>query len=144
MPDDYIAHHRDLLREKFSRALLDRLAARGGIVGPLHEEESKVDDFRYGDQVIIHTLFMKVNDLPEPESYILMGGPADGRIVQTGGQRTFRVPILNDAIGNPYDVPESPRIRYAEYEREGDSQVYVFRASTPPSPPPKSAKRGRK
>ena len=125
----FVEHVRNQVRDEFGRELVRQLAERGGIVGPVHEQESTQDDWLWdsGSKVVEFTVYAQLTDLPDPETYRLLGGPADGRIVLTGGVRTWRVPVFTPVIAKPFDVTEIEAPHYAEYERQGDTQVYLYR-----------------
>lgn len=126
--EDLREHRRDLVRERFGSELIKALA-NGGIVGPIHEQVTEQEDWLWnsGATTTTLTMYAHVTELPEPEEYRLMGGPADGRIARTGGVRTFRVPVLPPLSANPFDVKDDITPRHAEYERQGDSNVYLYR-----------------
>lgn len=132
IPEDEVEHRRRLARNAFAAELVNRLRERGGIVGPIHETTKAEDDWLSDtpNKIVTHIIYAAVTDLPEPESYRLMGGPADGRIMQTGGLPIWRVPMLPPMAGNPFDVPDKPRVLYAEYERQGETNVYLFRRTS--------------
>lgn len=120
------------VRTMFADELLNRLTPNGGIVGPIHETQSVEDNYTFwsgAEKVVSHSVYARVADLPEPEMYRLVGGPADGVIVRTGGVRTWLVPVLAPLSAyRPFDGPSSlVEPQAAEYERQGDTQVYLYR-----------------
>lgn len=126
-----VEHIKAEVRQRFAGELVKALAEHGGIVGPVHEEESAMDDWLWNSdtKTVTYTVYAYVTDLPEPESYRLMGGPADGRIARTGGVREFVVPFLPPvSVADPFDSQELPVPRAAHYERQGDTAVYLFRS----------------
>lgn len=128
-----VAHVRDEVRTMFARELVKALSERGGIVGPVHEKESVMDDFLWnsGTKDVTFTVYAHLTDMPEAEAYRLIGGPADGSIVRTGGARTYRVPVLPPlSTADPFD-PVNVEVKYAEYQREGDTSVYTYRRVAP-------------
>lgn len=126
--EDYAKRVREEVRDRFARELMQALTERGGIVGPIHEQSVSRDDWLFGTGPFVeYTVYANVTDMPEPEQYRLMGGPADGRIVFTAGAPSFRVPTFPPLTGAPYDVAEPVLPTFAEYERQGDTQVYLFR-----------------
>lgn len=126
--EDYREHRREQVRERFGLELIKALE-NGGIVGPIHEQVSEQEDWLWnsGLPTITLTMYAHVTDLPEPEEYRLMGGPADGRIARTGGAPRFMVPVLPPLSASPFDVKDDMTPRHAEYERHGDSNVYIYR-----------------
>jgi hypothetical protein len=73
-----------------------------------------------------------VEDLPVPPEYRLIGGPADGWIVRTAGQRTWLVPVAPPpptmtSYADP--IGTVPRL-VAEYERQGDTAAYFYRRTS--------------
>lgn len=126
-----VEHRREETRRAFAGELVKALSERGGIVGPIHEQESTQPDWMFNPESTTHTftVYARVTSLPSPEQYRLVGGPADGMIVRTGGVPTWRVPYLAPVsyATTPFDVATEPSPQYAEYERQGDSQVYLYR-----------------
>ena len=129
MPDAeapaYREYVRGQVRDAFARELVARLKDRGAIVGPLHESESEEESYFHLGRTFLFTVYAAVTEIPEPETYLLMGGPADGAKVRTGGTFSYRVPFLRPLQG-PFDVDASTGPEFAEYEREGDTAVYRF------------------
>jgi hypothetical protein len=124
-----VAHVRNEVRTMFGLELVKALSGRGGIVGPVHEKESVMEDFLWesGTKTVTFSIWAHLTELPESETYRLLGGPADGSIVRTGGSRTYRVPVLPPlSAADPFD-PVNVEVKYAEYEREGDTPVYLYR-----------------
>ncbi len=130
MDEGYIEHMREQVRDKFARELVRHLSERGGIVGPIHEEERQVEDWLLAtdDRMVWFTVFAHVTDLPDPETYRLIGGPADGRMIAGRGERTIRLPYYQPvSIVDSFDPRKTTGPAAAEYERRDDTPVYVFR-----------------
>ena len=119
-------------RRQFGEALFDWVKENnGGIVGPIHIRDETQDDWLWqsGTYKTV-TMYCKVTNLPEPPEFRLMGGPADGAIVRTGGAQEWRVPLappMPSVLAYGEDPTTQPYPRYAEYERVGSTQAYRFR-----------------
>ena len=126
---DAAEHMKRDARRQFGEALFDRLQ-NGGVVSPIHERMEERPDWLFNSGTYKSvTLYCKVMDLPAPPEFRLMGGPADGLIVSTGGASSWRVPLAPPmptvlAYGEDPTTPNAPR--YAEYARVGHTQAYRF------------------
>lgn len=125
----YAEHVRQQVRDAFAREVFDALAERGGIVGPIHESERRDVDwlFQTGEETLTFTVYAHLTKLPDPEVYRFIGGPADGQQIRTGGQPVFIIPYMPPRPYSPFDVNYGDRVLNATYERQGDTNVYVFR-----------------
>lgn len=125
----------DMLTERVMRSFYDQLDAHlratpGGILlSPPKVSVSNEKDFLLatGDYIRVR-MSATCEDLPEPPSYRLIGGPADGFIVRTRGERVWLVPVAPpppSAVS--YAEPDGPmRQLVAEYRLQGDSSAYFF------------------
>ena len=124
-------HVQDGLRSAFwtqVEQLLD-ITPGGILLSPLRFTEQVEDDWLFhSGNTILFGLSAVVEELPEPPLYRLIGGPADGYMVRTQGQATWRVPVAPSppsvASYTDMSVP-LPRLT-AIYDRQGQTGVYFY------------------
>jgi len=119
-------------RRKLAEALLDWLDTHhGGIVSPIHERDEDRQDGLFGSGTYRYiSLYCSVTELPQPPAYRLMGGPADGIEVQTGGAHLWRVPLpppMASVMAYGEDPTTAPAPRVADYELVERTQAYRFK-----------------
>lgn len=101
----------------------------GGILlGPIRV--TRREDTLYETPYITFQASAVVEDLPTPPEYRLFGGPADGQVVRTVGQRYFYVPLMPriySATSYVTDTFKPEPTRVAVYERQGaDGEVGAY------------------
>lgn len=127
-PNGILDHITKSVTEAFYAEVDKALAeSPGGIVlGQPKLTQRDEADF-YGGSVVVR-LAATCESLPLPPEYRLMGGPADGHIVRTRGERTWLVPIAPPvaSLSSYMDYDDIPQ-PVAEYERQGDTSVYFYK-----------------
>lgn len=121
------------LKQTFYDELDKHLAKTPGgvILGPVTVKHRTEDDWLFGTgQYVTFNISATCQDLPEPPMYRLIGGPADGRIVRTRGERLWLVPqmppIPSAVSYTDLSTGSWPQL-VAEYERQGDTAAYFYR-----------------
>ena len=103
----------------------------GGIIlgqPTVSQRDEKDLYFGQGDTVVFN-IAATCEDLPLPPEYRLIGGPADGSIVRTRGERVWFVPFFPrpPSIASYAELSRSVEHHVAEYERQGDTSAYFFK-----------------
>lgn len=131
VPPGYEEHITGYLKRSLYEQLDKHLAETPGgvILGPIRVASRTEDDwlFNMGRYTTVQ-VSATCEDLPEPPEYRLIGGPADGRIIQTRGERVWRIalmpPIHTIVSYAALDGPDPKEV--AVYERQGDTSAYFY------------------
>lgn len=125
---DHIIKH---LKRAFYETLDNHLAdTPGGIIlGPVTVSQQTTDDWLFDNgKTTTFSVSAVCDDLPLPPEYRLIGGPADGHIVRTRGEKVWLVPVMPPppSLSSYADMNKAPPTLIAEYERQGDSSAYFY------------------
>ncbi len=126
---------RELTRQFYEEVDKHLAETPGGIIlSPPRLVRRDENDWRFktGDYITF-TLSATCEDLPLPPEYRLIGGPADGCIVRTLGQRYWYVPVAPPppSMASYADPLAEVPLRFAEYERQGDTAAYLYKRMDP-------------
>lgn len=122
----YVEGMTEHVNRNLKHALFDELDKHlaktpgGVLLGPI--QITRREDRLFETPYITFQASAVIEDLPVPPEYRLFGGPADGAIVRTVGQRYFYVPLvprINSAMSYVTDIFEREPQRVAVYERQG-------------------------
>ena len=125
----FVEHITEHLKRTFYEELDKHLAETPGgvILGPTRVTQRE-DKGWYGDPgtTITFNISATCEDLPIPPEYRFIGGPADGSIIRTHGERVWLISVMPPMGVASYVEREPPRL-VAEYERQGDTAAYFYR-----------------
>lgn len=133
IPEDYQEKIQQRLRLMLAEELIKALADNpaGLIVSSVHEDSYDQDDWM-GAPVRTLTTWLHVVRFPDPETYLLRGGPYDGREMKFTGAPVLYLPapiifpsVLSEPVGDV--VAEAVAFKQLEYERQSGTNVYFFR-----------------
>ena len=121
--------------ERVTRMFADQLvrdlgeSTGGVIISPVRTTVKHDKDFLFDTPFATVRVYANVVDLPEPPEYRLVGGPADGHIVRTNGDRYWLVPIYTPPVSVASLADPQERVRHlvAEYERQDLSSAYFYK-----------------
>lgn len=124
-----------MMTERVTRAFYDDLDRRlrdapGGLLVGQPRVSVKTDEDRLlgtGNYTTV-SMSASVEELPIPPEYRFFGGPADGSILRTHGERVWLVPVAPPPPTAASYIEPNERIPQlvAEYRRQGDTAAYFY------------------